>query len=86
MGGLSQLAPLAMVIILAGLIVSYGLQIQGDVKNDFVSGTLEYNATTDAQTAAAKIPDKMPALANIALAVIVISLLIAGFGKLIGLY
>ncbi len=84
--GLNQLAPLALTIIMAGIVIAYGLQMQGDVKNDFADDSLEYNATENAQTAAAKIPAKMPSLTNIALAILILGMIALGFGKFIGLY
>ncbi len=77
-----DLIPFALTLIVTGIIIAFGLQVQGDVKNDFTVDTLEYNATVSAQEGVSNLADKMPTIGLIGAIVVVISLLIGGFAYL----
>ena len=89
-----DLIPFALTLIVTGIIIAFGLQVQGDVKEDFVTGVagcndtvttscgLEYNATVSAQEGVSNLADKMPTIGLIGAIVVVISLLIGGFAYL----
>ena len=77
-----DLIPFALTLIVTGIIIAFGLQVQGDVKDDFTTDTLEYNATVSAQEGVSNLADKMPTIGLIGAIVVVISLLIGGFAYL----
>ena len=89
-----DLIPFALTLIVTGIIIAFGLQVQGDVKDDFVTGVagcnatvktscgLDYNATVSAQEGVSALADKMPTIGLIGAIVVVISLLIGGFAYL----
>jgi len=77
-----DLIPFALTLIVTGIIIAFGLQVQGDVKDDFTVDTLEYNATVSAQEGVSNLADKMPTIGLIGAIVVVISLLIGGFAYL----
>jgi hypothetical protein len=59
-----------------GIALAVGLQIMGDVQDDMTSGSVEYNATGDAISGVAKLPNKMPLIATVIIASIVIGVLV----------
>jgi len=77
-----DLIPFALTLIVTGIIIAFGLQVQGDVKDDFTVDTLEYNATVSAQEGVSNLANKMPTIGLIGAIVVVISLLIGGFAYL----
>ncbi len=74
--GLNALLGVAMIVIIVGISVAYGLSIMSDVRSDFTAGSIEYNATTDAINATAKIPDKLGLIVTIVIAVIILTILV----------
>lgn len=73
---IGDLLPIALTFVVTGIAIAYGLQVMGDVKGDMTLDSLEYNATTQAQGAVAKIPSKMGLLVTVVIAAIVIMVLI----------
>lgn len=71
-----HLLPIAMIFVVLGIAVTYGLDVMADVQADMTSGTLAYNATGDAMTGVAEIPSKMPTLATIVIAAVIIGVLV----------
>jgi len=81
---LSSLLPIALVFVVTGIAVAYGLQVLSDVQGDMTSGTAEYNATGQTITAVAKFPAKFGLLITIVIAAIVLMILVrylAGKGR-----
>lgn len=82
---LQDLWPVALVFIVVGIGVAYGLDVLTDVKADFNTDgntsttTVEENATQDAIDAVAKFPEKMGILATVIIAAIVIGVLVKAF-------
>ncbi len=82
---IQDLWPVALVFIVVGIGIAYGLDVLTDVQSDFArSGpatnqTVEYNATGDAINAVAKFPEKMGILATVIIAAIVIGVLVRAF-------
>jgi hypothetical protein len=74
--GLNALLGVAMIVIIVGISVAYGLSIMADVRSDFTVGSVEYNATTDAIEATAKIPAKLGLIVTIVIAVIILTILV----------
>ena len=74
--GLNALLGVAMIVIIVGISVAYGLSIMSDVQSDFDAGSVEYNATQDAIEATAKIPSKLGLIVTIVIAVIILTILV----------
>jgi len=79
-GILGSLLGISITLVVVGLVVAYGAQITGDVKGDMTVNSAEYNATASSLEGIGNLADKQPTLATIAVAVVIILLLIAGFG------
>jgi predicted RND superfamily exporter protein len=74
--GLNALLGVAMVVIIVGIAVAYGLSILSDIKSDFTANSIEANATSDTIAAVAKIPDKLGLIVTIVIAVIILTILV----------
>ncbi len=95
-----DLLPIGVTLIVVGLVLAFGLQILGDMKegmcgNDFsynstgdvcynattnvTTTTNQWNATVDTITGVAKFPTKMPLIATVVVAVVIIGVLIRYF-------
>ena len=94
---IQEILPIALVLVVAGIGIAYGISVQSDVRTDFVDlsagcglnstggtgGTLlytgcglDYNATTDSMTGVSTLAEKMPLIATIIVAAIVIGILV----------
>lgn len=76
---IQDLWPTALVFIVVGIGIAYGLDVLTDVKADFTANSTEANATQDAIDAVAKFPEKMGVLATVIVAAIVIGVLVKAF-------
>ncbi len=76
---INDLWPIALVFIVVGIGIAYGLDVLTDVQADFVNNSVEDNATQDAIDAVAKFPEKMGILATVVIAAIVIGVLVRAF-------
>lgn len=74
--GLGALLGLAMLVIVIGIAVAYGLSIMSDIKGDFTANSVEANATQDAINATAKITDKLGLIVTVVIAVIILTILV----------
>jgi len=59
-----------------GIGLAYGLQVMGDVQDDMTSNSHEYNATENAIQGVAKIPEKLPTIATVIVAAVIIGILV----------
>lgn len=96
----SVIGSVALGLVVAGILVAFGLQILGDMQTDMVTqttgcglnstggtaGTLlytgcgaDYNATGDTIEGVSGLSSKIPLIATIVVAVLVIGLLVGGF-------
>jgi hypothetical protein len=73
---LADLMGIGMTFVVLGIGMSYGLSVQTDVRDDMTVNSVEYNASQKAIEANAKIPSKMPMIATVLLASIIIGLLV----------
>jgi len=85
---IQDLLPIAMTLVVTGIGVAFGLNVMSDVRTDFVTGAsgcnatskascgIEYNATGQAIEGVAKIPEKMPLIATVIVAAILIGILV----------
>ena len=72
--------PIALVFVVAGIGIAYGLQVMGEIKTDMTTDSMEYNATTNAIDGVAKFPEKFGTIATIVIAAIVIMILVRYLG------
>jgi len=72
---LGDILPIALTLVVAGIGVAYGLNVMGDVKSDMTTDSVEYNATADAITGVAKLPEKFPLIVTVVVAAILIGIL-----------
>jgi Na+-transporting methylmalonyl-CoA/oxaloacetate decarboxylase gamma subunit len=73
---IGELLGIGMTLVVLGIGLAYGLQVMGDVKDDMDTGSMEANATDDAITAVAKIPEKLPTIVTVIVAAVIIGILI----------
>ena len=71
-----DILPLALVIVVAGIGIAFGLNVLGDVKGDMTADSAEYNATGDTITAVAKFSDKLGIIVTVIVAAILIGILV----------
>jgi|26BtaG_2_1085354.scaffolds.fasta_scaffold36524_2 hypothetical protein len=65
---------MSLVVLVIGL--AYGLDVTGDVRDDMTENSAEYNATVDGITAVSKITEKLPTVAIVIMAAVIIGILI----------
>ena len=85
---IQDMLPIAMTLVVTGIGVAFGLNVMSDVRTDFVTDTagcnstevtgcgVEYNATTSAIEGVSKIPEKMPLIATVIVAALLIGILV----------
>lgn len=73
--GVQDLAPLAIIFVVAIVVIAFGAQIVADVQDDFTEGTAEYNTTTDGLTGLTKFSSKFGLIATIIVAAIIIGII-----------
>jgi len=71
-----DILPLALVIVVAGIGIAFGLNVLGDVKGDMTVDSAEYNATGDTLTAVSKFSDKLGIIVTVIVAAILIGILV----------
>ena len=85
---LSELLGVGFTLVVLGIGLAYGAQVMGDVKTDFKTGAngcnatsefacnTQWNATNNALTGVAKIPAKLPTIATVIVAAVIIGILV----------
>jgi len=73
---IQDMLPIALTLIVVGIGTAYGLNVMSDVKDDFTPNTVEANATEDAIEGVAKLPEKLPLIATVIVAAIIIGILV----------
>ena len=76
---IGQIVPIVVVLAVAGLVIAFTSQIGGDVQDDMTDDSLEYNATGKMLEANTKFADKLPLIATVIVAVILIGIIIKYF-------
>lgn len=71
-----DILPLALVIVVAGIGIAFGLQVLGDVKSDMTALSEEANATADTIDAVAKFSSKLGIIVTVIVAAILIGILV----------
>jgi len=85
---IKDLLPIGMTLVVLGIGLAYGLNVMGDVRADEVTGVAgcnatattscgaSYNASSDAITAVAKIPEKLGLIVTVIIAAVIIGILV----------
>ena len=73
---ISELLGIGFTLVVLGIGLSYGLQVMGDVQDDMTAASAEYNATSSAIEGVAKIPEKLPTIATVIVAAVIIGILV----------
>lgn len=73
---LQELLGIGFTLIVLGIGLAYGLQVIGDVQADFQADSVEYNATADTLTAVSNVTSKLPTIATIVVAAVIIGILV----------
>lgn len=73
---LQDLMPIAMIFVVTVIGIAFGLNITADVQEDFVVDSAEYNATADGITAISKLTEKLPLVATVVIAAVLIGILV----------
>ena len=76
---IGDLLPIAITFVVVGVAITYGINVVSDIRSGFAITTTEYNASNETMTALAKIPTKLPMLATIVIAAVVIGVLLRYF-------
>lgn len=77
---LQDIWPIALVLIITAIGVSFGLDIVGDVSADFTAGSYAANASNDVQKGIAALTEKIPTIALVVVAAILIGILVRNLG------
>ena len=77
--GLGGLVGVAVTLVIVGLVFAFSSQITADVQDDMTSDSLEYNITQHTLDSQEKIPAKLPTIATIIAATVIIGALVTGF-------
>ena len=73
---IGDILPIALTLVVAGIGLAYGLNVMGSVKGTMTVNSSEYNATGQAITGIAKIPENFTLIATIVVAAILIGILV----------
>jgi len=73
---IQELLPIGMTLVVLGIGLSYGLSVMSDVQSGMTENSSAYNASGDALRGVSKIPEKLPLIATVIVAVIIIGLLV----------
>lgn len=73
---LSELLGIGMTFVVLGIGLAYGLQVIGDVQGDMTANSAEYNATANTLTGVSKIPEKLPTIATVVVAAVILGILV----------
>lgn len=72
---------LALVLAVTGITIAYTQDVTADQRDTFTASTLERNATENAMQGVANLSKKLPTIGLVIGAVVIVGLLIAGFGR-----
>jgi len=76
---IKDLLPIGVTLVVVTIVLAFGLQILGDIKGDMTASSYEANATQDGIEGLAKIPEKLPLIASVVVAVVIIGILVRYF-------
>lgn len=78
---IQDMLPIGVTLVVVGLVLAFGLQITGDIQDDMTPSSAEYNATGDTIEGVAKLSEKLPLIATVVVAVIIIGILVTYFAR-----
>jgi len=78
---IKDMLPIGVTIVVVGLVLAFGLQITGDIQDDMTADSAEYNATADTIDGVGKLSEKLPLIATVVVAVIIIGILVTYFAR-----
>lgn len=81
--GVAGLVSLGIVLVVFAIVVSYGAEIVGDTRDDFVANSVEYNISSDSLEGIAVTADKLPTVGRITVAAIIIGIILSAFGAFV---
>jgi hypothetical protein len=73
---IQDLLGIGMTLVVLGIGLAYGLNVMGDVQDDMTADSAEYNATGFAIDGVATIPEKLPLIATVIVAAVIIGILV----------
>lgn len=73
---IQDILPIALVLVVAGIGLTYGISVIADVRDEFGSTSNEYAAANNTLTGVAKLPAKLPLIVTIIVAAIIIGILV----------
>jgi hypothetical protein len=73
---IGQLLPIGLTIVVLGIALAYGLQVMGEVQDDMTVNSSEFNATGNAITGVAEIPEKLPLIVTVVIAAVIIGIIV----------
>lgn len=73
---LNELLGIGFTLIVLGIAMAYGLDIMSDVQSDFVADSTQYNATADTISAVTNVTSKLPTIATVVVASVLIGILV----------
>jgi len=76
---LKDMLGIGVTLVVVALVLAFGLQILGDVRDDMTVDSSEYNATVNGITGVGKLPDKLPIIGTVLVAVVIIGILLKFF-------
>lgn len=71
-----HMIPIGLTFVIFGISIAYGLNVLGDVRDDMPTGSPEQNATNYTISGVSKLPEKLPMIATVIVAVIIIGILV----------
>jgi len=73
---IQDILPIGLTLVVTGIGLAYGLNVMGDVQDDMTENSTEWNATGDALTGVAKLPEKFSLIVTVIVAAILIGILV----------
>ena len=74
-----DLLPIGITLVVLSIVLAYGLQVQGEVRDDMTENSYERNATVEGIKAVAKLPEKLGTIVTIIVAAVIIGILVRYF-------
>lgn len=78
--GVSTLISLGIVLVVYGIVTSFGADVVSDVQDDFTENSVEYNISADALEGISTTSEKLPTISSVAVAAIIIGIILTAFG------
>ena len=81
---IKDLLPIGLVMVVTGIVLSFGAQVQSEIDDDFTPDSWEANISAKSLEGQYNLTKKMPTIGTVAAIVIVIGLLLSGFAYMMG--